>query len=162
VPYLFNDLAGEIDILHEYLIARSAYNALHRGSSRDHVQPTAADTQPVDPDRTQGRHRADLCAGTGIFDGALHQPKYHEEGNAAIRQLTRGLIDLTLQHRGRFFLPYQLHDTGKQLLASYPELPAFLARKREFDPDELFGSTFNRALKAFPTSCDGPQKSVAG
>jgi hypothetical protein len=34
------------------------------------------------------------------------------------------------------------------LLASYPELPAFLASKRQFDPTELFSSTFYRAIKA--------------
>jgi len=34
------------------------------------------------------------------------------------------------------------------LLASYPELPAFLASKRQFDPMALFSSTFCRAIKA--------------
>jgi FAD/FMN-containing dehydrogenase len=43
--------------------------------------------------------------------------------------------------------PYQLHYTGKELLASYPELPAFLAKKRQYDPAELFSSTFYRAIK---------------
>ncbi len=72
--------------------------------------------------------------------------KTDAEGNALMRKLTRDMIDLTVRHRGRFFLPYQLHYTGAQLLASYPELPAFLAKKRAFDPTELFGSTFYRAL----------------
>ena len=35
-----------------------------------------------------------------------------------------------------------------QLMAAYPELPAFLAKKREYDPRELFTSTFYRGLKA--------------
>ena len=60
--------------------------------------------------------------------------------------LTRALIDLTLKHRGRFFLPYQLHYTGTQLLASYPELPDVLAAKRRYDPGGLFTSTFHRAI----------------
>jgi len=34
------------------------------------------------------------------------------------------------------------------LLASYPELPAFLVAKRHYDPTELFSSTFHRAIKA--------------
>ena len=70
-----------------------------------------------------------------------------EAGNAAMRRLTRAMIDLTLKHRGRFFLPYQLHYTGEELLVAYPEMPAFLARKREYDPGELFSSTFYRAIK---------------
>jgi len=35
-----------------------------------------------------------------------------------------------------------------ELLASYPELPAFLAAKRRYDPGELLCWTFYRALKA--------------
>jgi FAD/FMN-containing dehydrogenase len=65
-----------------------------------------------------------------------------------MRALTRALIDLTLSHGGRFFLPYQLHYTRAQLLASYPELPAFLARKDHYDPSGLFTSTWYRAAKA--------------
>lgn len=75
-----------------------------------------------------------------------------EAGNAAMRAVTRAMIDLTLTHRGRFFLPYQVHYTGKQLLAAYPELPEFLARKRAYDPDELFTSTFYRAIKSLSST----------
>ena len=59
----------------------------------------------------------------------------------------RALVDVTLKHGGRLFLPYQLHYTGEQLAASYPELPGVLAKKRELDPGELFTSTFYRAIK---------------
>ncbi|WP_246671622.1 hypothetical protein [Mesorhizobium sp. B2-4-12] len=55
---------------------------------------------------------------------------------------------VTIKHGGRFFLPYQLHYTARELLASYPELPAFLAAKRQYDPTELFSSTVYRAIKA--------------
>jgi FAD/FMN-containing dehydrogenase len=68
-------------------------------------------------------------------------------GNAEMRKLTRAMIDLTLKHGGRFFLPYQLHYTAAQLVASYPELPAFLAAKTKLDPGELFTSTFYRAIR---------------
>ena len=74
--------------------------------------------------------------------------KTDDDGHAEMRALTRELVDLTLKHRGRLFLPYQLHYTRAQLLASYPELPAFLAKKRELDPDERFTSTFYRGMKA--------------
>jgi hypothetical protein len=77
----------------------------------------------------------------------INQPTT-EAGNAAMRGLTRALIDVTLRHGGRFFLPYQLHFTGRQLRASYPELPDFLAAKLRYDPGELFQSTFYRVLKA--------------
>ncbi|MGX7874251.1 hypothetical protein ACVDG5_017190 [Mesorhizobium sp. ORM6] len=77
----------------------------------------------------------------------INQPT-DADGNARMRALTRALIDVTIKHGGRFFLPYQLHYTGKELLASYPDLPAFLAAKRQYDPTELFSSTFYRAIKA--------------
>ncbi|MEX0345990.1 MAG: D-arabinono-1,4-lactone oxidase [Rhizobiaceae bacterium] len=69
-----------------------------------------------------------------------------EAGNAAMRAATRRLVDAAIAHGGRFFLPYQLHYTGKQLLASYPEITSFLAKKREVDPDGLFTSTWYRAV----------------
>ena len=68
-------------------------------------------------------------------------------GNAAMRSLTRELIDLTIANKGRFFLPYQSHYTGKQLLAAYPEMPAFLAAKQQHDPEGLFSSTWYRAVR---------------
>jgi hypothetical protein len=103
--------------------------------------------QRVDPGGPQGG-----CALTYAPEPAFSLVLYinqstDEAGNAAQRELTRKMIDLTLQHGGRFFLPYQLHYTGQQLLASYPELPAFLAKKLSYDPGELFTSTFYRALK---------------
>ena len=38
------------------------------------------------------------------------------------------------------------------MLAAYPELPDFLAKKQEYDPGELFTSTFYRAIKAMAAS----------
>ena len=57
-------------------------------------------------------------------------------------QLTQRLIDLTADHGGRFFLPYQLHYTADQLRRSYPEIDAFFAAKRLIDPEERLTSTF--------------------
>jgi len=148
VPYLFNDLAGDIDILHEYYVPRAAYGA-YIAEARDILR-----AQPLQLLNASIRvvHKEDVAltyAPEPAFSLVLYinQPA-SEEGNRLMRALTRALIDATLKHGGRFFLPYQLHYTGAQLLASYPELPAFLARKKAIDPDELFTSTFYRALKA--------------
>ena len=65
-------------------------------------------------------------------------------------QLTAELIDLTIAHNGRFFLPYQLYFTADQLEAAYPEIEDFFETKRKYDPDELFRNTFyNRYAPAF-------------
>ncbi|MCV3242962.1 FAD-binding protein [Mesorhizobium sp. ZC-5] len=148
VPYLFNDLPGETDILHEYFIPRGEYNAFIAGAR----EIMANQKLPILNASIRIVHKEDTAltyAPEPAFSLVLYiNQSTSDAGNAAMRQLTRDLIDLTLEHRGRFFLPYQLHYTGKQLLASYPELPAFLAKKRELDPTELFGSTFYRALKS--------------
>jgi hypothetical protein len=52
------------------------------------------------------------------------------------------MIDLSIETGGRFFLPYQLHYTPDQLRRAYPEIDAFFAAKRAYDPAELFSNTF--------------------
>lgn len=148
VPYLFNDLPAETDILHEYFIPRAAYNEFIA-----EAHPILAN-QPLPVLNASVRvvHKEDVAlsyAPEPAFALVLYinQPT-DETGTAAQRDLTRKMIDLTLKHGGRFFLPYQLHYTGSQLLASYPELPAFLSKKLSYDPQELFTSTFYRAVKA--------------
>ena len=148
VPYLFNDLAGETDILHEYFIPRAAYNDFISGAREITGQPAAAGAQRVDPRRRMKRtsrspmRRIPRSRWCSTSTRAPTRPAIDE-----MRKLTRAMIDLTLKHGGRFFLPYQLHYTAAQLLASYPELPAFLAKKTKFDPGELFTSTFYRAIR---------------
>ena len=68
----------------------------------------------------------------------------NEDGNRRMTELTSRLIDATLAHGGRFFLPYQLHYSAKQLVAAYPEIPAFFAAKAKYDPDGLFTNSFHR------------------
>ena len=52
------------------------------------------------------------------------------------------LIDLTRANGGRFFLPYQLHYRPEQLVAAYPEIRAFFAEKRKWDPQGRFSNTW--------------------
>jgi len=55
-----------------------------------------------------------------------------------MKQLTRELIDVTHQYNGTFFLPYQLHYTEEQLQKSYPQIEAFLAAKKKYEPCRRF------------------------
>jgi len=148
VPYLFNDLGGETDILHEYFVPRGAYNDFIAGAR----EILADQPLPVLNASIRVVHEEDIAlsyAPKPAFSLVLYVNQSTDEaGNAEMRKLTRAMIELTLKHGGRFFLPYQLHYTGAELVAGYPELPAFLARKREYDPGELFQSTFYRAIKA--------------
>ncbi|MEX0956572.1 MAG: FAD-binding oxidoreductase [Rhizobiaceae bacterium] len=146
VPYLFNDLRGETDILHEYFFPRAAYADFIAGAREILLSHDAnllnASVRVVDA--------ADIAlpyATEPAFSLVLYVNQATDDaGNAKMRALTRALIDLTVAHRGRFFLPYQLHYTAGQLLESYPELPAFLDKKRQYDPEAMFVSTFYRGV----------------
>ena len=53
---------------------------------------------------------------------------------------TRELIDLALQHGGRYYLPYQLHATPQQFEAAYPEVAQLRHLKRRVDPTGKFSN----------------------
>ena len=142
VPYLFNALPKETDILHEYFVPRAELPAFIAGMKAIfEAQPLKLLNASI---RAVGREENVLTyAPEPAFSMVLYvnQPT-DAAGNAAQAELTRKLIDLTLKHRGRFFLPYQLHYTPEQLLVSYPEFPAFVAAKRKWDPDGLFRNSW--------------------
>ena len=60
----------------------------------------------------------------------------------------RRLIDLALERGGSFYLTYHRWATQRQLLAAYPQLPAFLEAKCAHDPEELFQSDWYRWLRS--------------
>ena len=53
---------------------------------------------------------------------------------------TRELIDLALQHGGRYYLPYQLHATAQQFESAYPEAVQLRSLKRQVDPTGKFSN----------------------
>lgn len=142
VAYLFNKLPGETDILHEYFVPR------------DRIVPFIDGMRAILRDQKANLVNASIRA-VGREDNALsyapapafsvvlylNQPT-DDAGTAAMRQLTGALIDLTLAKGGRFFLPYQLHYSPDQLVRSYPEIGAFFAAKRQWDPDGLFSNSW--------------------
>ena len=71
-----------------------------------------------------------------------------EAGNRRMRKVTEDLIDLTLLHGGRFFLPYQLYATNAQMRRSYPQIRDFFAAKQKYDPTGVFTNTFHQKYAA--------------
>jgi FAD/FMN-containing dehydrogenase len=63
----------------------------------------------------------------------------------------RRLIDLALERGGGFYLTYHRWATRRQLLAAYPQLPAFLEEKLRRDPGELLQSDWYRWLRSTVT-----------
>ena len=53
---------------------------------------------------------------------------------------TRVLIDLVLQHEGRYYLPYQLHATPQQFDRAYPGAQALREFKQRVDPRGVFSN----------------------
>ena len=66
----------------------------------------------------------------------------NDEGERRMASMTRDLIDASLEHGGRYYLPYRLHATPEQFGRAYPQAEEFFERKRHYDPDELFQNQF--------------------
>lgn len=147
VPYLRNSLKKETDILHEYFVPRENLTAFI-----DDMRVTLRenDTNLLNASiRVVGKERGFLTyAPKEAFSVVLYiNQKTDAKGNASMKKVTQELIDLSVKHGGRFFLPYQLHYTKEQLHASYPEIDAFFAKKRLYDPNELFTNTWYETYK---------------
>ncbi|BCB03478.1 FAD-binding oxidoreductase [Bacillus sp. KH172YL63] len=54
----------------------------------------------------------------------------------------RGMIDLTIDHGGSYYLPYYEYPTVDQMHAAYPNGDEFFNWKKELDPDEVFMNFF--------------------
>jgi FAD/FMN-containing dehydrogenase len=69
-----------------------------------------------------------------------HTPRDIDEAAAAFRDL----IDLGIAHGGSYYLTYHRWARRDQVERCYPQMRDFLARKRHYDPDERFQSTWYR------------------
>ena len=62
------------------------------------------------------------------------------EGVAHAAESFRALIDLAIEREGSFYLTYHRFATREQLLAAYPQLPAFIDLQQAYDPEGVFAS----------------------
>lgn len=153
VPYLQNDLKNDTDILHEYFVPRDEFDAfvadVREVILARETKLLNASVRVVHPEDNVLTY-----APEEMFSLVLYINQTTDDaGNQEMAALTAELIDLTLAHNGRFFLPYQLYYTADQLEAAYPEISGFFETKRKYDPDELFRNTFyNRYAPAFRDS----------
>src|SRR5258708_2716287 len=142
VPYLRNSLPNDTDILHEYFIPRSQFVSFVDGMRKvltdNKTNLLNASVRVV--------HQANnflTYSPEPAFSLVLYiNQTTDDEGNKRMKKATEELIDLTIAHKGRFFLPYQLYYSKDQLQRSYPQINDFFAAKRKYDPGELFTNTF--------------------
>ena len=142
VPYLKNALKNDTDILQEYFIPRDQLvpfiDGLREIIRRDDANLLNASIRVVGAE-----HNALSYAPGPAYSIVLYlNQRTDDAGNASMARLTSDLIDLTLAHHGRFFLPYQLHYSPKQLERSYPEIRGFFAAKRKWDPEGRFRNSW--------------------
>ena len=142
VAYLSNALPRETDILHEYVVPRERLvpfvDGLRAIFEGEELKLLNASVRAVGAEDNALSYAPRPAFSVVLY---VNQPT-SAAGNAAMARLTAKLIDLTNAHGGRFFLPYQLHYSPAQLQRSYPEIGAFFAAKRRFDPDGLFRNSW--------------------
>lgn len=142
VPYLQNALPKETDILHEYFVPRDELLPFLAGLrsllQEQHTNLLNASIRAVDAEDNVLTYAPQAAFSVVLY---LNQ-QTDAEGTARMAKLTSDLIDLTARHEGRFFLPYQLHYSAEQLRAAYPQIGAFYASKRQWDPTGLLSNTW--------------------
>src|SRR4030081_2047995 len=142
VPYLRNSLPNDTDILHEYFIPRSQFVSFVDGMRKvltdNRTNLLNASVRIVHAEKNFLTYSPEPAFSLVLY---INQTT-DEEGNRRMKKATGELIDLTIAHQGRFFLPYQLYYSRDQLQRSYPEINDFFAAKRKYDPAELFTTTF--------------------
>ncbi|MFO1109232.1 MAG: FAD-binding oxidoreductase [Bradyrhizobium sp.] len=142
VPYLRNALPDDADILHEYFIPRSQFASFIDGARKimtdNKTNLLNASVRVVHQEENFLTYAPEPAFSLVLYINQVAD----DEGNRQMRRTTEQLIDLTLAHNGRFFLPYQLYYSREQLKRSYPQIHAFFAAKRKYDPAGLFTNTF--------------------
>jgi FAD/FMN-containing dehydrogenase len=142
VQYLQNNLKNETDILHEYFIPRENFIPFVDGL-RAIVQEQGVNLLNASVRVVYREENFLSYAPADAFSVVLYiNQRMDDAGNEKMRTVTGALIDLATSLNGRFFLPYQLHYTPEQLERSYPEIRAFFAAKRQYDPDLLLTNTW--------------------
>jgi FAD/FMN-containing dehydrogenase len=142
MTYLRNRL-NDTDILQEYFIPQDRMpefiDGLRSIVRRDGsnllnvtIRSVQKDTVTALPYATQ-----DMFAFVLYFNQKLNR-----EQSENLRKTTVGLVELAINLEGTYYLPSQLYYSSQQLHRAYPEIDAFFAAKKQYDPGGLFTSKF--------------------
>jgi FAD/FMN-containing dehydrogenase len=151
-----NRSAATTDILHEYFVplpqVQDFVSQLRNCIPRHNVDLLNITVREVETDVDTFLRYADrpLIAFVMLFN----QPRT-VEGERQMQNLTSELIDVALAHDGRYYLPYRLHASPRQIRRAYPQIDQFFSLKRKYDPEELFQNQFYRTYQN-----TGPERQV--
>ncbi|MBC8288685.1 MAG: FAD-binding oxidoreductase [Planctomycetes bacterium] len=138
-----NRQADSTDILHEYFVPEDRIelfvDRLREIIPAENGNLLNVTVRHIDEDTDTFLRYAD---GPMLALVMLFNQKRTDEGEAAMRKLTRRMIDAALAVGGRYYLPYRLHASPEQFHSAYPMARDFFLKKREHDPDELFQNQF--------------------
>ncbi len=135
--------ADRVDILQEYFIPSEQVEAFlvqartiiprHQGELLNvTIRNVLEDTDTVLRYADQ-----EMFAFVMLFDQELSS-----QADMQMANMTQELIAAAINLHGRYYLPYRLHADPAQLRLAYPQSEAFFAKKREYDPGELFSNRF--------------------
>lgn len=133
----------QTDILHEYFIpvarlgefvekSRPIYQKYHA----DLLNITVRNVE-TDPDSFMRYAREEVFGLVLLFNQFRSDTAERD-----MRSMTRELVDAALSCGGTYYLPYRAHPLPAQLRAGYPQAEEFFAKKRQYDPEELFQNEF--------------------
>ncbi|MCI9846552.1 FAD-binding oxidoreductase [Flavobacterium pectinovorum] len=77
----------------------------------------------------------------------LFNQKKTAEQEKQMKVLTNDLVDITINNKGTFYLPYRLHIDREKMRKVYPQADAFFELKMKYDPNAIFNNKFYQHYK---------------
>lgn len=149
IEFLAYDSAKDTDILQEYFVPTRKFtdfmDAMRHVLLQRQVDLLSLTVRfvPKDADCFLAYAREDSFAFVLYVNVPLT-----EGGKKSAQTWTRELVDAVMANQGTFYLPYQLYPTRDQVRVAYPMLDQFFAKKRGYDPSEVFDSGFYENYRA--------------
>ena len=143
IKFLAYNSAADTDILQEYFVPVDKFvqfmDTMRNILLSDQVDLLSLTVRyvPKDSESFLAYSRQDSFA----FVLYINLP-LNEKGSQSSRNWTRELVDAAISNGGTYYLPYQLYPSQDQIRSAYPMIDRFFAKKREYDPSEMFDSGF--------------------
>ena len=148
VSLIENKDKSSTDILHEYFIPEQNFNKFIQDikpvllkSDIDLINITIRRVEK-DTDSYMNYAREAVYGFVILFN----QKKSVSQENSMIL-LTNKLVDITIQNKGTFYLPYRLDITKEKMRRVYPQSDSFFELKKKYDPKEVFNNKFYEHYK---------------
>jgi FAD/FMN-containing dehydrogenase len=127
------------DILHEYFVPPDKFPEFVR-ACQDLIPKSGQDLLNITLRYVAADDTSILAfAPTARIAGVMSfTQEMTPEGESGMLRLTEALIERVAALGGSFYLPYRLHARSDQVTSVYANSQRFVARKRHYDPGQLF------------------------